>query len=328
MKISDMLFNREGRVRSVWRLAIFAVTTIALTLFLFLVTALGLAVILPRPTVEWFLFKSDWGFVVQSVFLFFPAALFGWACGYLLEDLPWRALGWALHRGWMKDVLFGLLVGAASVGVAAAAGAVFGGYRFSVPAQFDTSAMAKTFFSSCIIFMLGAASEEMLFRGYALQTLMRSWPLWVALIPVSVPFALGHLWNPNVVPGFTFANTVLAGVWLAVAYWRTRSLWFPFGIHWGWNFMQGAILGSPVSGITKITPAPLLHFVDKGPAWIGGGTYGIEGGAACTLALIISTLFIWRVPLVSATPEMKRFTDGENPLAATRGSEPPAVAGG
>jgi CAAX protease family protein len=161
--------------------------------------------------------------------------------------------------------------------------------------------------------MLGAAAEEMLFRGYPLQTLMRSWPVWVALIPTSVPFALVHLDNPNVVPGFTMANTVLAGAWLAIAYWRTRSLWFPLGVHWGWNWMQGAVIGSPVSGITKITPNPLMHFADQGPAWIGGGAYGIEGGAACTLALIVSMLFIWRTRLVSATPELKHFTDGENP---------------
>ncbi len=90
----------------------------------------------------------------------------------------------------------------------------------------------RTLVFSGIVFLLGAAAEEMLFRGYPLQTLMRSWPLWVALVPVSVPFALVHLANPNVAPGFTFVNTVLAGVWLGVAYWRTRSLWFPLGLHW------------------------------------------------------------------------------------------------
>ena len=77
--------------------------------------------------------------------------------------------------------------------------------------------------------------------------------------------------------------------------------------------MQGAVLGSPVSGITQITPDPLLRFTDAGPAWIGGGAYGIEGGAACTLALVIATLILWRTRLVSATEEMRRYTDGENP---------------
>jgi hypothetical protein len=116
-----------------------------------------------------------------------------------------------------------------------------------------------------------------------------------------------------VVRGFTFINTTLAGVWLAVAYLRTRSLWFPLGIHWSWNWTMGAVLGLPVSGINQITPQPLMRAVDQGPAWLTGGSYGIEGGAACTLVLLISTLFIWRTRFVYATDEMKSLTDKENP---------------
>ncbi|MBC7930568.1 MAG: CPBP family intramembrane metalloprotease [Rubrivivax sp.] len=282
---------------------------------LFQASAFGLRLVLPRETYKSLFVEGNLGFILQSILIFIPAALVGWGCSLAFEVLPWRVLGWALHRGWMSDTLKGLLVGAVSLGVAAAIGAAVGGSRFAVPAQLDTLAFARTFAASGFIFMLGAAGEEMLFRGYLLQTLMRSWPIWVALIPTSIPFALVHLENPNVVPGFTMANTVLAGAWLALAYWRTRSLWFPLGVHWGWNWMQGAVLGSPVSGITKLTPDPLMRYADNGPAWIGGGAYGIEGGAACTLALLVSTLFVWHTRLVSATPELKRFTDGENPTA-------------
>ena len=48
----------------------------------------------------------------------------------------------------------------------------------------------------------------------------------------------------------------LAGIWLAVAYLRTRSLWLPFGLHWAWNWTQASLLGLPVSGIARIAPAP------------------------------------------------------------------------
>src|SRR5919202_520398 len=280
MEVPDIFFNDAGRLRSVWRLALFAVAYFVVLTALFLAATFGLAFLLSPEEHERLLAGSNWGFVVQSFIYFLPAALAGWGCGYALEDLPWRALGWALHRGWARDLLKGLLVGAASLGLAAA---------------------------------LGAAAEELSFRGYPLQTAMRSWPLLLALVPTSVFFALVHLDNPNVAPGFTFANTLLAGALLAVAYLRTRSLWFPFGLHWGWNWVQGAVLGSPVSGITQITPAPLLRFGDTGPAWVGGGAYGIEGGAACTLALVLTTLFVWRTRLVSATQEMRRYTDGENP---------------
>ncbi|MBA2339393.1 MAG: CPBP family intramembrane metalloprotease, partial [Pyrinomonadaceae bacterium] len=123
-----------------------------------------------------------------------------------------------------------------------------------------------------------------------------------------------HLDNPNVARGFTFLNTMLAGLWLAVGFLRTRSLWFPLGLHWSWNWTMGAVLGLPVSGITQLTPQPFLRATDYGPVWLTGGAYGIEGGLACTLALLLSTLFVWRIKLINATPEMRSFTDHEIPV--------------
>ena len=70
----------------------------------------------------------------------------------------------------------------------------------------------------------------MLFRGYPLQTLTRANLAWLGVLLTSVPFAAVHLRNPNVVPGFTFINTALAGLWLAVAYLRTRSFVAAAGI--------------------------------------------------------------------------------------------------
>ena len=53
----------------------------------------------------------------------------------------------------------------------------------------------------------------------------------------------------------------------------------------------------PVSGIDRFAPAPLLKAFNLGPDLLTGGAYGIEGGAACTIALLISTLIIWRAKL-------------------------------
>jgi membrane protease YdiL (CAAX protease family) len=308
----DFFYNKAGRLRSGWRLAVFTVALLVLSVALVLFINFTLARALSRDAYDVIFAEGGWGFVVQSVVTFVPAALVAWGCGYVLEDLPWRALGWALHRGWLRDALLGLLVGGAAVCVAALVGAAAGGYRveFGVSSAY---AVSRTLAASGFVFLLGAAAEEMTFRGYPLQTLMRSWPIAPALVFSSVTFGLVHLANPNVVPAFTLVNTALAGAWLAVAYWRTRSLWFPLGLHFGWNWVQGALLGSPVSGITRITPDPLLKFSDTGPAWIGGGAYGIEGGAACTLAIIVGTLFVWRTRLLRASPELRHYTDGENP---------------
>jgi membrane protease YdiL (CAAX protease family) len=311
MEFPDIFINDVGRLRSGWRFFIFvAVYLLVLTLLggAFAV-ALSLAL---GPAAEAFQ-QTGWSFAAQALLLFVSAALVGWGCNKFLEDLPWRALGWAFHRGWLRDWLAGSLVGALSLLLAAGIATAAGSLRFAFIANAMLPAAAQTVFGSALIFICAAASEEVMFRGYPLQTMTRARLAWVGLVLTSVPFALVHLFNPNVAPGFTFLNTALAGVWLGVAYLRTRSLWLPLGIHWSWNWTMGAILGLPVSGIETITPAPLFRSVNIGPDWLTGGAYGIEGGLACTLALALSTLFIWRTRLFNATPEMKRLTDEENP---------------
>jgi hypothetical protein len=316
MTIPDLFLNHANRLRSGWRFAAFVVAY--LLVFLSIQGALGFVVALALPDGSYQrLVESDWGYVLQGVVLFIPAALVGWGCNFVLEDLPWRALGWTLHRGWLGDLSKGLLLGALSIALATLVGIGFGGLRLSMSASALWSSVLWTFTSSAFIFLLGAAAEETMFRAYPLQTLMRSWPVWLALIPSSLIFAAGHLGNPNVVPGVTYVNTFLAGAWLAVAYARTRSLWFPFGLHWSWNWTMGALLGIPVSGITKLTPEPLLRPESFGDAWLTGGTYGLEGGAACTIALLLTTLFIWRTRMLSAVPDLKRLSDEENPNPST-----------
>ena len=53
-----------------------------------------------------------------------------------------------------------------------------------------------------------------------------------------------------------------------------------------WNFVQGNIFGIPVSGM-KIK-ASVLSFSQQGNYLINGGDFGLEGGLAVTLVLVVS----------------------------------------
>ncbi|HEX8638883.1 MAG TPA: hypothetical protein VF692_12520, partial [Pyrinomonadaceae bacterium] len=68
-----------------------------------------------------------------------------------------------------------------------------------------------------------------------------------------------------------------------------------------------------VSGYTFLTTAPILREIDIGPDWLTGAGYGIEGGFACTLALIFSTMLIYFLPFLRPTAEMLELTERENP---------------
>ncbi len=318
MDAYNFFTDRNGHLRSGWRLAIFCVTFLICLQVTHLFLLFVLSTLLHRTTAE--INSSLWSVVSGHGAILFSSFVVGWGCGALLEQLPFSALGSAPHRGWLRNLVLGSLLGAASLILAALLTTVSRGIRFS----FDPAGprlIGQTLAVSLLLFLIAAAAEEMLFRGYPLQTLTRSNLAWLGVLLTSVPFAAAHLWNPNVVRGFTFINTALAGIWLAVAYLRTRSLWLPFGLHWAWNWTQASLLGLPVSGIERIAPAPLLKAVNLGPDWLTGGTYGIEGGAACTIALLISTVVIWRAKLFARAD----VTPGSH--ASFSGGLPPAGVG-
>lgn len=313
MNIIDLFVNSVGRLRSGWRFFIFTISYFFTLIATSVILGVVFALVLGRENAQRF-FDGGAGFFVNGLLTLIIATLIGWACGFFFEGLPFKAIGWGFHVGWLKDFIVGSLVGILSLLIAVAIIFLFGGYHFSFNNAVPLSSIAKTIFISLVFFIVAAAAEEATFRGYGLQTMTRShigWS-WFAILLLSISFAGVHLNNPNVSPLFTFTNTALAGIWLSVAYLKTRSLWFPLGVHWAWNWMMAAILGIPVSGITSITPAPLLKVEIAGPSWLSGGNYGVEGGIACTVAVLISTIAIWLLPIAKPTEEMYAMTSKEN----------------
>ena len=310
MDLQGIFINKVGRLRSGWRFALYVFALIALSFLL--ATAVRVAFVVGRNFVS----IPHASYFANVVFRFTELAtalLAGYFCARILEGLPWRSLGLTLHKGWVRDLIIGSVIGIAALALAVGIAAAGGGLRFSFIGTGLLFAAGKTLVAFGVLLLIAALAEEAMFRGYPLQTFTRAGLMWFGIVLTSLPFGIAHLWNPNVAAGITFVNTVIAGVWLALAYLKTRSLWFPLGVHWGWNWALGWVFGLPISGLNVVSNT-LLTGHDLGPAWLTGGTYGIEGGIAGTVALVVSTLFIWRTRLVSPTPELLKLTSEENPV--------------
>src|SRR5437870_1237274 len=286
----------HGHLRSGWRIAVFVVAFLICAQLGHALLAASLGIATGRSFPQ--LVETWWYGAAGHASILLSALLIGWACGALFEELPFRALGCLPERGWLKNFGLGSAIGTLSLLLAAGLALASRGLHFTFD-RAGASAVGKTLGVSLLIFLFAAATEEMLFRGYPLQTLARANLAWVGVLLTSTAFAAVHLGNPNVVPRMTFVNTALAGVLLAIGYLRTGGLWFPIGWHYAWNWMQGSVMGVPVSGINRIAPAPVLHAFNAGPDWLTGGAYGIEGGAACTIALLVSTVVVWRTNLIA-----------------------------
>jgi len=124
-----------------------------------------------------------------------------------------------------------------------------------------------------VVYLPAVFHEELLFRGYPFQKIWRSHRL-AAVLFSSVVFAALHAGN-NAFSLLAMANLFFAGILLALAYARYERLWFPIGIHLGWNLLSGPILGYNVSGY--ISSETVLRTVGRGAPWLTGGLFGIEG---------------------------------------------------
>ncbi len=308
MNLQHIFFNENERLRSGWRFALFLAAFFFLSM-LFVVGAVGILSNLPIGFTQ----NSLLAFVVPMGISSAICIFLGWIFGKFFEDLPFRALGIWFTKNWLKDLVLGLLFGAISVGFAALIAYAFGGMRFESNNESGIAPIMLTLSVTLLLFTVGAINEELLFRGYLLQTMSRAKLFLLGTMITSLLFASAHNANPSA-SIFSWLNTFIAGIWLAVAYWKTRNLWFPFGIHLAWNWVQGSFLGISVSGLDAIATAPLLKVTEKGNPFIGGGDYGLEGGISCTIALIFSTALIYFLPIFKPTEEMIALTSKEIPL--------------
>lgn len=277
-------------LRSGWRVVIFFIILIPLALILGSTAAWVMTG--GDPSQAQTLMTQPLALNIQNLLFIAAALVASTVCLRAFEGRPLRSIGYQLHPGWWRDYLMGAGVAAvmitALVGMEVAAGAV--SLHWSpTPVSDRLSGLVVSF----VFFNIAAAFEELTFRGYPLQTLLRDLhPAWAVII-TSMLFSVVHAPNPHA-STLGLLNTVLAGVWLAVAYLKTRNLWLCTSLHWSWNWTMNAIYGLPVSGLEGSVRNSLFRATQAGPEWLTGGGYGPEGGLLATAVVSAGTLVLWR----------------------------------
>jgi uncharacterized protein len=217
----------------------------------------------------------------------------GLAANYLAALLFDRQGLGALGLGWGGASAHNLGLGVAS-GVAAAALVVLGPAAVGA-ASFEPSeaGSGEPYLLMALFLLAGAAGEELLFRGFAFQVLLRALGPWATILPTAVLFAALHAGNPNVTR-VALVNTALWGAALGYALWRSHDFWLPIGLHFGWNVTL-PLVGVPLSGFT-IKAAGYQVSWHIGSLW-SGGSYGPEAGLLTTLLVPAVVLFLAKAPV-------------------------------
>jgi hypothetical protein len=217
----------------------------------------------------------------------------------LLDGRPPAALGFAISRQVPRELAVGALSGILPLLGTALLLAAAGGLAFG-PDGGSAWEWAGSVFGALAVLGVAAAAEEVVYRGYGFQALVRGIGRWPTLLLTSALFALAHARNPAITP-LALGNIFLAGLVLGLAYLRTLSLWLVTALHAGWNWSMASLLDLPVSGLL-LFDTPLYEPTLSAPRWLGGGEFGPEGGLVGTAALLAALLIATHWPGLGPSP--------------------------
>lgn len=276
--MNRMLFDRDGGLRNGWWVALFLAAMVLL--------GKGASLL---PLGAW-VRQAGWSRSVLEPMTFLITLAATWVCTAARKE-PLASVGFQLDRRWAREAAWGVLLGAAIMLLAAGLLVAVGGVRFELSPTRSLKALSYGLY----LFTCVALFEETLFRGFLFQRMLAGLGEWPTQIILALLFAFVHWGNPGMHGATRVWATVdiaLAAIFLGLAYLRTRSLALAVGIHLGWNWTQGHILGFGVSGTSA---DGWLRPVFQGrPEWVSGGAFGLEASIFGVVAVLLGIALLWR----------------------------------
>jgi len=232
----------------------------------------------PSPLHQWVLLKN---FLLPPLLL----AVYAWMVRWLERR---RAFELALNAG---GALFptGFVVGMAAISgyvlVLVMAGAAH-------VTRGTASGGLLSLGNEILVPWLTAVGEELIFRAVVFRVAEDMFGTAAGVMISAALFGLSHGANPGANPIALMALAIGMGSVLALAYAATRNLWFPIGLHMGWNLAEGFVYGMPNSGMED--PLQLASTTISGQSALTGGSFGPEGSVTLViLCMMISAILLW-----------------------------------
>lgn len=226
------------------------------------------------------------GLVLPSLFLTIITTILIIIYCKSIEKRNLYSMGFTRKKAF-SDYLIGLLVGLVMFTVAVIIAFLCGTLTYNGFVLGNGIYLLLAFFAG---FIIQGMSEEVFLRGYFMISIANKAPILLAVLTNSVLFALLHIFN-NGIDILPLINLALFGIFASIYTLKMNSIWGICAVHTAWNFVQGNVFGIKVSGMT--TKVSLLSFqaTDVGTI-INGGAFGLEGGLAVTIVLVISIIIL------------------------------------
>ena len=222
------------------------------------------------------------------LFLIFTIIIF---CVYVkfIEKRKIRTLGF-VKKGAAVNYLIGAVAGFAIFSLGVLFCVVTGAVKISSGSDYNIGIILL----ALVAWLVQGMSEEVVCRGFLMTSIARRYSLTLGVIINSVLFGLLHILNSNfsILPCL---NIILFGFFASLVFIKTGNIWMCGAIHALWNFVQGNFFGIQVSGQKLQDSIFVCEFV-PGKDLINGGNFGLEGGLAISLVLLIGIMVMLFVP--------------------------------
>ncbi|MCB9000856.1 MAG: CPBP family intramembrane metalloprotease [Bacteroidales bacterium] len=222
--------------------------------------------------------------------LLFSAMTFLWVWLYIkiIEHRSFQSLGFYI-KGFFYKYIKGLGIGILLVSLSVLAISVTVPTKFTISPNFGLNGFLFLI-PIFILYIIQGAGEEVLFRGWFMQSLSLRHKAFIGITVSSLLFSLMHIANNsyNVIPA---VNILLIGLFLGIYMLKDGNIWGVCGIHSAWNFGMDSIWGIKVSGNAPIGQ-PVINTVFNGNSKLTGGNFGIEGSIVVTTIFIIALIIL------------------------------------
>ncbi len=274
----------EPRLRAGWRLAVQTL------LFLVISSCAGILIFVPVFLVSGFNLNGFPFLLSSEAVELIAVTLSVYLARRFVDRRSFSSLGFKLTRWALIDLLAGIGIALVMMGSIYWTMERLGWIHFQ-GFLWQSESPAAVIGGSLLIllgFILTGWNEELLSRGYHLQTIASGTNTLIGVLVSSAIFGLLHLSNPNA-SWVGVAGIFFAGIFLAFAYLRTGQLWLSIGLHIGWNFFEGPVFGFMVSGVDFFR---LTRITVSGPVLWTGGAFGPEAGLIVLPAIAAGMLLI------------------------------------
>jgi membrane protease YdiL (CAAX protease family) len=236
------------------------------------------------------LVTEEWVPLVEQAMLVFLLLLGYAGMGFVLDRQyqPLSQQGLSLRSGCAREAGLGVAIGWAMAVACILPILLFGSLALHLSLSLTSFGWLA---ADTAFFALATLAIQVAFRGYPFQSAIRAIGELPAALMLSVLYGIFQAWLPGASPA-SMAVSIALGLLLSMAYLRTRALWLPWGLQFGWIASRALFFGLPVNGVGSHSPVvqgyPMVSYT------FSGGDFGLDGTWVAFAVILIAMPLLYR----------------------------------